>query len=372
MTAEGRPTNVLLLSSSLWIGGAETVIQHLAERLDRRRFNVSVCDIRERGQIGEALAQAGVDVTGIWDSDKPNYLTFLRLRRLIKTKNIDVVHTHTPEALFAAGLCRLMMPRLKLLHTFHFGNYPNTSRSILWIDRVFSRVATRLVSVGEAQRATLKRVFGFTDGQVETVFNGVPFVQPRGDAELRRRVGATNGTLLVGTIATLIQQKGLTDLLRVAQILRDRGCDVRFVVIGEGHLRAELEARRRELGVDDTVAFTGWITNAAEVALPVFDVFFQPSLWEAMSMVILEAMAAARPIVATRVGENQKILDDGVDGILVNVGDVEAMADALGRLAVDPALRTQLGVMARRKVEQRYTVEHMARHYERIYQEMRQ
>ncbi len=98
-----------------------------------------------------------------------------------------------------------------------------------------------------------------------------------------------------------------------------------------------LEQRRRELGLEDTVVITGWIPNAAAQALPAFDVFFQPSRWEAMSIAILEAMASGKAIVATRVGDNAHVLEDGVSGLLVDAGDIGGMVDALARLAIASA-----------------------------------
>jgi glycosyltransferase involved in cell wall biosynthesis len=118
------------------------------------------------------------------------------------------------------------------------------------------------------------------------------------------------------------------------------------------------------------VILTGWLTDAAVRALPTFDIFFQPSLWEAMSMVTLEAMAVGRPIVATRVGEAPAILEDGQDGLLVDPRDVTGMTSALLKLITDPALRLRLGETARRKVAGRFTVQEMTRAYEAIYEEM--
>jgi glycosyltransferase involved in cell wall biosynthesis len=236
------------------------------------------------------------------------------------------------------------------------------------MERIFSRMPDRLLAVGEMQREQLMSVFGFSDRRIGTIFNGVTLRNATGDGAFRETIGAGD-RILVGTIATFIEQKGLRDLLTVAKLLRDRGHRVLFVVVGEGHLRSELEAQRHQLGLDDSVVFTGWITDAADVALPTFDVFFQPSLWEAMSMVILEAMAAGKAIVATRVGENPRVIQDGVDGLLVAPKDLDGMASALGRVVEDAALRARLGAAARRKVEERFTVEHMTRAYERVYLE---
>jgi glycosyltransferase involved in cell wall biosynthesis len=201
------------------------------------------------------------------------------------------------------------------------------------------------------------------------VWNGVNPVPAAVDPSFRTSVGA-DGRLLVGTVATLIEQKGLRDLLAVAQRCRDAGAAIQFVLVGEGMLRPELERFRHDMGLDDTVTFTGWVQDAASRALPAFDVFFQPSHWEAMSIAILEAMAAGKAIVATRVGDNGHVLEDGVTGLLANPRDIEGMSTALIRLADDPALRERLGEAAARKFAERFTLDHMTRAYENIYREV--
>lgn len=366
-----RKVNLLIVASSLWIGGAESLIRHLAHAINRARFNVTVCYLKQRGHIGDELVRDGIDIIGISNSPEPqvDYLTFLKLRKVIRAKRIDVVHTHTTHGLVDANMCKLLMPRLHVVHTFHFGNYPHTRPRILWMERVFSRFVDRLISVGEIQRRQIQKVHRIPDRRITTIWNGVPLPSGAGDPSFRSKLGAENRTL-IGTIATFIQQKGLSDLLDVARRVLDAGYKARFVVVGGGHLRTELEEKRRRLGLEDDVVFTGWVTNAAELALPTFDIFFQPSLWEAMSVVILEAMAAGKPIVATRVGENTRIIEDGVDGLLVNPKDVHGMARAIGRLIDDASLRVELGRAARAKVERRFTVQQMTRAYEEVYLDM--
>lgn len=361
----------MIVASHLWIGGAESVMQHLAELIDRRRFHVTVCCLKQRGTIGEELVKKGVDVLSLFPDGKTDYFSFRKLLKVLWVKHIDVVHTHTTHGLVDSCLCSLVMPRLKIVHTFHFGNYPHTSPRILWMERLGSRIADRLVAVGEVQRKQIQAVYGLKDDRIEIVYNGVPIRSSQGDPSFRRTIGAEH-CVLIGTIATLIPQKGLADLLEVAKAIQNSGRKVVFAVVGEGPLRKELEAKRDQLGLQGVVVFTGWITNAAEVALPTFDIFFQPSLWEAMSMVILEAMAAAKPIVATAVGENDRIIEDDVSGLLVQPKAIEEMVSALGRLIDDAALRVRLGQEARQKIERRFTVQHMVRAYETIYEELSQ
>ena len=362
------PRGVLIVASSLGAGGAEMVIRRLAEAIDRQRFHVKVACMKGRGPMGEVLAALGVDVIELAPASAltTDYFTFAKLLRVLRENRIEVVHTHETHGFVDAALCRMLLPNLRLVHTFHFGNYPHIDRRTRWMEYAAARVADRLLAVGEVQRQQVREVYRLGDGRIATVRNGVALPTGAGDPDFRRRVGA-NGRLLVGTIGNFIEQKGLEDLLLAARRVRDAGHDAVFVVVGDGHLRPALEDSRRRLGLEDSVVFTGWIVNAAEAVLPAFDVFFQPSLWEAMSVVVLEAMAASKPVVATTVGENPHVIDHEVDGLLVKPKDIDAMAAALIRVIDDPDLRQRYGSAARRKVEGQFTVAHMARAYEQIY-----
>lgn len=367
---DGR-INVVIAAAGLGVGGAEVVIQSLAQTIDRSRFNVIVCCLKVQGMIGDRLVREGIEVVVLKEPHETqvNYLLFLRLRKLLKSRNVRVIHTHTTDALADAAMCKLLAPSLKVVHTFHFGNYPHKSRAELWLERVFSRVVTRLYAVGETQRRQLRNVFGFSEKRLRRVYNGVVFATPR-DGGFRRSIGVGDEHVLVGTTATLIEQKGLFDLLEVAQRVTARHPAVRFVIIGDGHLRPRLEARRRELGLDEHVIFAGWVVDAAATAVPTLDVFFQPSLWEAMSIALLEAMASSRAIVATRVGEAPLVIEHGTDGLLVEPRDVDGMTAALSRLVGDPALRQRLGAAASAKARDQFAVERMTRAYEQIYTEV--
>lgn len=154
---------------------------------------------------------------------------------------------------------------------------------------------------------------------------------------------------LIGVTATMIERKRLFEYLKVAWRFRDEGDCVRFGVVGEGPLRLQFNAARRELDLEETVAFTGWVEHASEIAVPAFDVFFQPFLWEAMSIALLEAMAAGKPVVASRVGEASYTIAGGQDGLLVDPGDIDGMPTALPRLVAAPGPRELIGRSGVRK-----------------------
>lgn len=365
--------NLLVVVAGLGIGGAEVIIQHLVRTLDRQKFKTTIACIKTIGAIGEALIAEGFDVVSLGNPANPKhgYTDFLKLYQLIRSRHIDIVHSHSTDAFFDSAVCRLLRPRLKLVHTFHFGNYPHRNARSMWLERQGAKFATLLIAVGEVQRGQIVRAFGFRPGRVRLVRNGVAPAPRHDGVEFRRRIGAME-KLIIGVTATMIEQKGLFDFLDVASRFHHRSDELRFVVVGDGALRPQLEARRRALGLEKLVEFVGWIPHAREKALPAFDVFFQPSLWEAMSIALLEAMAAARPVVVSNVGEAVHIVDDGVTGLLVKPRDVEGMVLALCRLIDNPELRHRMGRLASQKVASTFSVDAMARSYEAIYAEASQ
>ena len=155
--------NVLLLTTSLGIGGAEVVVRDLARALDRERFNVSIGCMTTLGLIGRELAAEGFDISIIGTENKVDYLGALKLRRFVLDNQIDVIHSHTTHALTNASLCRLLTPGVRIVHTFHFGNYPYKPGRELWTERIASRIADRLIAVGIVQREQIKSVHGLGD-----------------------------------------------------------------------------------------------------------------------------------------------------------------------------------------------------------------
>jgi glycosyltransferase involved in cell wall biosynthesis len=216
------------------------------------------------------------------------------------------------------------------------------------------------VAVGEASCRRIEDFYGLGRGTVVSIPNCVPDVAlPPRPPRPARTAGAP---LVVGSLGRLDAVKGYDVLLHALSALPD----VRAVVIGEGAARPELERLARELDVTDRVELPGWADRPAEL-LPGFDVFCLPSRSEGFPLSIVEAMLAALPVVATRVGSVAELVVDGETGIVVERDDVDGLVAALDRLR-DDALRAKLGAAGRNRARQRYTVEHMARAYEKLWE----
>lgn len=360
--------NILLVASSLHIGGAERVIANLAKCLDKDRFRVTVCHLLEKGVIGEELEKLGVPIIGVRRHGDPlrRYLSFLELRKIVKEHDIDLLHSHTTYSLCDSSLCRITTHGIRTVHTFHRGNYPDYDRRYMRMEKFFSRFSDQLVAVGIEQGKKISSAYQFPSNRLLTILNGVEDTPAVVDSTWAERL-KKDGRLVIGSISTLIEQKGISYLLDAAREVLRTGAKPMFVIIGEGQLRPQLEEQCRTLGLEDSVLFTGWIPNAASRVMPLFDIFVQPSLWEAMSMVVLEAMAASRPVVVTDVGDNRHVVESGRSGLVVTPGDCRSLAEALLNLIQSSEQRKQFGAAARARFESQYTARRMAEKHEDLY-----
>lgn len=349
-------------------GGAERVVANLCRYLDGDRFQLSVCWHIALGDIGEELRRDGFQLYGFNERypDQGPYRRFRFVRELLKEGEFDIVHSHDVACLVDATKARVLTG-VKHVHTFHFGNYPHLPARYLFLERVFSRFPTQLVAVATEQKRQLGQALRLDPSKIDVIGNGVAPPEPISSAAHGIETIVDADSPIIGSISTLTEQKGITNLLDSAAIVKRRYPQCRFVIVGDGPLLADLRRKSDDLGLSDTVQFVGWIPHASSKVLPSFDIFVQPSLWEANSMVLLEAMAAGKPIVATRVGESGHILHDGENGFLVEPGDPQAMAERITELIQHREIRNRFGCAARNQYESRHNVRVMTDRYAELY-----
>jgi len=363
----------MLAIAGLHHGGAERVIASLCNHLDKSRFSVTVCWRMARGAIGEELMAQGHEVIGLPElvPAVTPYRRFLVLKKLMQEKRIDVLHTHDTGALADGAQCRMIGSKARLVHTFHFGNYPILWKRYVLMEMIFSRMANHLVAVGIEQAKQIRKALRLPSSRLDTIYNGVglPAFDSSADPlkSYRNRPGQP---VVIGSISTLIEQKGLTFLLETADILRRRKTNCIFLIAGGGPLQQELESKCKRLGLTETVYFVGWVPNAANNLLPFLDIFCQSSLWEANSIVLLEAMAVGLPIVTTDVGESSHVIEEGRSGRVVGPRDPAGMAEALALLVDQKELRQQMGCSARQDFVGKFTVDKMIARYQEVYESL--
>jgi glycosyltransferase involved in cell wall biosynthesis len=356
------------------VAGAEMLVTETIRRLGGR-IAPSIFCLDAVGPLGERLRAEGVDVACFDRRPGRDFGVAARMARALRQRSTDVVHAHQYTPFFYAAIARVLAggrPRLVLTeHGRHFPDVVSPKRRAA--NRlVFDRLADAVNAVCGFSARALGRNDGFTGARIEVIENGVE-VSRYGRASDRgaalRAAGLDPDRRYIACVARFHPVKDHAMLLRgFARVAAARG-DADLLLVGDGPLRADLEAQARALGIAERVRFLG-VRRDVPGILGATDVFTLTSVSEAASLTLLEAMASSLPVVVTAVGGNPEIVRDGVDGLLVPRGDDAALASALIGLLDDPARAARLGASGRSRVEERYRLERTVERYGRLYERL--
>jgi glycosyltransferase involved in cell wall biosynthesis len=366
---DGR-IHVVQTTFGMGIGGMERMIMDLCRYTDPSKFRFTVLCLSVRGPLADQLEAEGVPVIYCENQTRiGKYLRGLELGRILKEQQADILHTHNTTA-FIDGLIGARIAGVPVMvHTDHCKNYPIEWRWTV-AENLASRFVDRVVAVSHHTKDELIRYEKIADSKVSVIHNGInPRLTRSGSLEaIRQELGLRAGQLVVGTIGRLEPQKGLDLFLdAIPSVARD--CpDVRFLIVGGGSLEQELKAQAARLGITDRVIFTGWRNDAIDV-MQLLDCFVSTSNFEGLPMVMLEAMAFAKPLVATGVGGVPEIVETGFNGVTIDGRDPAVLASALTRVIRDDVFRKRLGQNSRARYEERFTAQVMAASYQQIYEQ---
>jgi glycosyltransferase involved in cell wall biosynthesis len=272
----------------------------------------------------------------------------------VRLERPDLVHTHLVHAdvYGATAAAALRVPYVSTRH--------NDDRYLLgpfrYVDRAFARPARRLIAISDAVRRFLEQA-GHAPEKLVTVRYGLDTAPATPSQVAPEAAGVPDGVPLLLAVGRLIAQKDHPTLLRAFARVRERHPEARLAILGSGPLEAETRSLVHELGLDEAVVLPGrqepgdWLARA--------DIFVHTSRWEGFGIVLLEAMLASLPIVATRVSAVPEVVVDGETGVLVGEGDVDALAAALDELLADPEQARRLGAAGLERARSEFSVARM-------------
>jgi glycosyltransferase involved in cell wall biosynthesis len=352
-------------------GGAETVFLHTATRLDPTRFR-SVAMISRDGWLAERVRENGVDPL-IVSASGSFHVGYLRtLLTTIRQHKVDVIVAHLYGSAIYASLAGLIsgIPVVSILHGQ--SDVPQAAR-LAWLKAAIVRKGSRkAVFVSENLRKDLAARLQIPASRCRVIPNGVDtkLFQPGRDTSIRRELGLSDDTILVGAVGNIRRPKAYDVLLNAAAIVLGRSDRVHFVIAGEpsGALSDELLQLRGRLGIESKVTFLGLRTDVATV-MRNLDIFALSSNTEGFSIACIEAMACGAPVVATRCGGPEQIINERC-GILVPVGNPGELAEAIYRLTLDGELRQRLAAAGRQRAVEEFSLGRMLSHYEDLLSEL--
>jgi glycosyltransferase involved in cell wall biosynthesis len=390
VTTRREPIKILRVIARLNVGGPALHVAYLTTGLADRGYETTlVAGTLARGEESMAtVAEArGVKIETLPALHREIGLlhdaqAILRLARLIRQERPTILHTHTAKAgavgRIAAVLAGTARPPI-IVHTFHghvLRGYfnPFTTFAFRMLERWLARVTTALIAVSPEVRDDLVRLHVAPASKFTIIRLGIE-LEERTDTdeetrrETRRQLGMAPDAFVVGWVGRMTAVKRTDDVIRALRGLVGRGVDAYLCLVGDGPDREHLERYAHELGVVKRCLFLGYQEDVSQF-YGAMDALILPSMNEGTPVSVIEALAAQRPAVATRVGGTPDVIRDGVDGFLVEVGDVDALSDRLAELAADPERRARMGADGRERVLGRYAVERLVDDIDRLYREL--
>jgi glycosyltransferase involved in cell wall biosynthesis len=360
---------LMLITHDLAIGGLQQVVVNICKSIDRGRFDISVLCLRALGEFTPNIEKLGVKVYVVpQKQNRTDYFTFLKVAKILRELKINVIHTHNTQPLIDGTIGALLAGVKTVVHTDHARNYPDKRRYML-AEWLMSHFVYKFVGVSEATTQDLIRYEKISPKKLVTIVNGIdgsaleiPIEKDRKKKEL----GIVNDGPVIGLGVRLAKQKGITYLLQAMPEIITKYPKITLVIAGTGDCEDQLRTEARDRGVDNNVLFIGPRLDMIEI-IKIFDLYVLPSVWEGLPIVLLEAMAAGCPIVATNVGGNFMAIQNGKNGSLVEPKNPSRLASEIIKLLSNNELRARYAKLGKELFEQKFSIETMTKNYEDIY-----
>ena len=382
-------TRVLRVIARLNMGGPAIHVAGLAAGLETRGYHTTlVAGSLARGEDSMAFVarRLGVGVVSVPEMEREVSLrhdarSIRRIAEIIREERPHILHTHTAKAGAIGRAAALLAGEARppvVLHTFHghvlkgyFG--PRRTAFFRQVERTLARSSDALIAVSPEVRDELVGLGVARPEKFAVIRLGIPLEERLGDAtadlDYRHLYGIPRDAFVVGWVGRMTGVKDTASTLEILRATRDRGVEAVLCLVGDGPERGELEQAARDLGVARSCFFVGYQEDVAGY-YRLFDAFLLPSVTEGTPVSAIEALASGTPVVANRVGGVPDVVRDGVDGYLVEPGDIDGAAGRLAELAADPALRARLGGAGRARVLDRYSVVRLVDDVDRLYRSL--
>lgn len=352
-------------------GGAETVLVNITRGLDKTRFDSKVV-LTGPGWLNETLNKYEIPAR-IIESNRANDFRFFReIVRQIKSDKIDIIHSHLGGMNFYA--CGAgMFTRRPVIATYHgvISDWNSKSPKNHFKHSLIRNKAKYIVTVSEFLKKQLMNAWKFDENKMHVIYNGVDFgALNKGISgkSVREEFNIPKNSALIGMVGNIRPSKSYNVLIRAADVIFRKKPNSRLLIVGQGKgkLLEDLKALAKELKVDDKVIFTGFREDVVSI-LSQLDVFVLSSCTEGLSIATIEAMGMHKPVVVTRSGGPEEIVESGVTGYLVPHSNPEALAEHILKILDNPQQAKEMGERGAEAVKEKFSIEKNIAGYTQLY-----
>jgi len=371
-------TKLLFVIDNLEFGGGERVFLQLALGLSDQ-FEILVASM-PGGSFSEGLKKQGTTFFNIDMTRRVSFKPIRRLINIIRNERITLIHSQGLRADFFARIAGRIAKSPYILSTVAmplegFDISFARKRIYSFFDRFSERYVDRFIVISDELKKFLIDKHKIPPEKIFKIYNGIelneyhPDNSDKSSMKIRKEFGIDKDEFLIAGIGRLVWQKGFEYLIDAVPRVTKQIAKIKFLIVGEGPLKNRLKEKRKKLRIEDKIIFTGFKSDIKEI-LSSIDILVMPSLREGFPMVTLEAMAMAKPIVATDIDGIREQIDHDENGLLIPPEDPEAIADAIIFLFNNKEKSEQLGFAAKKKAEEKFSVEEMIKKTKGVYEEL--
>ncbi|MCD4780910.1 MAG: glycosyltransferase [Candidatus Omnitrophica bacterium] len=350
-----KKINIIHLIPALNIGGAEKVVLNLCRHFDPARFKLTLVYWQGNDDLLPEFKKSPVQIIKLQLKTVISLNSVLKIRRLIKTTQADIIHTHFIDADLLGFLSSRFL-RTAMIVDIHSYPFPDKTTHCLRY-YLMSFGIKKFLCVSNTVKAVIQQKTKIPDKKIKVVYNGITLdsrYDPRSRKErgrIKQSLNIPEGHIIVGNISRLILDKGQEYLIRAMPDIIQSHKNVIALIIGDGELRDQLKQLASDLNIESHIIFTGTRTDIPEL-LSIMDVFVFPTFREAMGITVLEAMAAEKPIIATDDAAIPELIRHRKEGLLIHPGNEQLITQAVQALLDDKESARQYAKNARQRVSQ--------------------
>ena len=370
---------IIWMIDSLGPGGAEQLMPTILKNLKQAGFNIRICalQIRAGNPIAAELERLGLPVDLIPIPNLRQPFNLVHILRYLRLHRPQLLHTQLEFADILGTLAAkiLGIPSISTVHTLDV--FPEKKSAwgrmkLRWF--LLGKFCDRVIAVSEKTRLHYLQSGGLPPDKVITLYNGVnisrfKIMDATQTAKLKQELHLPLNSKIIITVAVLREPKGIQFMIRALPAILEQCPDVHYLIVGDGEHGAALTDLVTALAIKNHVTFAGHRTDIPDL-LACCDIFVLPTLKDALPTVLIEALAAGRPIVASNVGGVPEIIENGVNGLLVSPGDPSKLAEACQKLLRDNELCRQIVKAGSATVRQRFNIDSQIQHLSRMYEEL--
>jgi glycosyltransferase involved in cell wall biosynthesis len=357
-------SNLLFINSITIYGGGEVWMINAMKEFASRGYKVLlIC--KPESEIKNCALKEGIDTITMSIAGEGDPFTIYKLLKIIKQKKIDFIITNTAKELRLSGIVSKLSGRTKVIARQGI-DYP--LKNTLRYRFTYNLLADAIVANSEATKKTiLKNAPWLNPDKVKVIYNGIDtdLYSQANTKSLRDEIGFSNDDKIIGFAGRLNVQKGVKYLLEAFKVVAEKSSSAKLLIVGKGDLETYVKEFTAKHNLKSRIHFAGFREDIPNI-MRTIDILVLPSLWEGFGIVLIEAMAAGKPCVATNISSIPEIMMDGENGFLVPPENTQAIADALMKLVSDEKLSERLGRKGSEIVNEKFTIDRMIRNYEKL------